>query len=329
MTNAQMFLKIRLPFALPSIMAGINQCLMMAFGMVVIAGIVGSGGLGETIYKAIRTLDIAKSIDAAIAIVILTIVIDRLTQTIVEDGKGQAMSFASSPRAAWLRARRRLAQHQLPWPLRRCQRGDRGGARRLADGAAVPAGLCRGPRSPPRSPGRCWAGAPRSSPPSPLASATSSTPGTSRWKRSRWSRCRWPSRSRSRVPIGILAARRPRLEAALRPVLDVMQTVPPWVYLIPAVMIFSLGRVPAIIATIVYGILADAAVDDARLQAGAARPDRARPCHRRRAAHHTVQDRGPLPPSRRWSSASTSRILLSLAMVVLAGLVAPAAQGGG
>ena len=51
-----------------------------------------------------------------------------------------------------------------------------------------------------------------------------------------------------------LAARRPRVEAVLRPVLDVMQTVPPWVYLIPAVMIFSLGRVPAIIATIVYGV---------------------------------------------------------------------------
>lgn len=55
-------------------------------------------------------------------------------------------------------------------------------------------------------------------------------------------------------PLGILAARHKRLEAALRPVLDIMQTVPPWVYLIPAVMIFSLGRVPAIIATIVYGI---------------------------------------------------------------------------
>jgi glycine betaine/proline transport system permease protein len=45
-----------------------------------------------------------------------------------------------------------------------------------------------------------------------------------------------------------------KFEAAIRPVLDIMQTVPPWVYLIPAVMIFSLGRVPAIIATIVYGI---------------------------------------------------------------------------
>jgi len=61
-------------------MAGINQSLMMAFGMVVIAGIVGSGGLGETIYGAIRTLDIAKSINGAIAIVILTMVLDRLAQ---------------------------------------------------------------------------------------------------------------------------------------------------------------------------------------------------------------------------------------------------------
>jgi glycine betaine/proline transport system permease protein len=54
---------------------------MMAFGMVVIAGIVGSGGLGEAIYGSIRTLDIAKSINAAIAIVILTMILDRLAQS--------------------------------------------------------------------------------------------------------------------------------------------------------------------------------------------------------------------------------------------------------
>jgi glycine betaine/proline transport system permease protein len=55
-------------------------------------------------------------------------------------------------------------------------------------------------------------------------------------------------------PLGIVASRHKRIEAAIRPILDIMQTVPPWVYLIPAVMIFSLGRVPAIIATIVYGV---------------------------------------------------------------------------
>ena len=85
MTSWQMFTKIRLPFALPSIMAGVNQSLMMAFGMVVIAGIVGSGGLGETIYGAV--LDIATSINAAIAIVIVTMVLDRLTQNAARNVK--------------------------------------------------------------------------------------------------------------------------------------------------------------------------------------------------------------------------------------------------
>ncbi|GCA49428.1 glycine betaine transport system permease protein OpuAB [Sinorhizobium sp. KGO-5] len=89
LTAWQMFTKIRLPFAMPSIMAGINQSLMMAFGMVVIAGIVGSGGLGETIYGAVRTLDIATSINAAIAIVILTMVLDRLTQSAAAYSKGR------------------------------------------------------------------------------------------------------------------------------------------------------------------------------------------------------------------------------------------------
>lgn len=90
LTRWQMFTKIRLPFAIPSIMAGINQSLMMAFGMVVIAGIVGSGGLGETIYGAVRTLDIATSINAAIAIVILTMVLDRLTQNAARRAKAGA-----------------------------------------------------------------------------------------------------------------------------------------------------------------------------------------------------------------------------------------------
>jgi len=89
-TGLQMFFKIRLPFAMPSIMAGVNQSLMMAFGMVVIAGIVGSGGLGESIYGAVRTLDIAKSINAAIAIVILTMILDRLAQSAVRSRTGEA-----------------------------------------------------------------------------------------------------------------------------------------------------------------------------------------------------------------------------------------------
>ena len=50
----------------------------------------------------------------------------------------------------------------------------------------------------------------------------------------------------TQADLGILAARHRTLEAVIRPVLDIMQTVPPWVYLIPAVILFGLGRVPAV-----------------------------------------------------------------------------------
>lgn len=80
MTPTQQLFKIRIPFALSSILAGVNQSLMLAFAMVVIAGIAGSGGLGQAIYDAVRTLEIDKAVNAGIAIVVVTIILDRLTQ---------------------------------------------------------------------------------------------------------------------------------------------------------------------------------------------------------------------------------------------------------
>jgi glycine betaine/proline transport system permease protein len=56
------------------------------------------------------------------------------------------------------------------------------------------------------------------------------------------------------IPLGVLAARSNRLKALLSPVLDLMQTIPSFVYLIPAAMLFGLGRVPAILATVVYAV---------------------------------------------------------------------------
>ena len=54
------------------------------------------------------------------------------------------------------------------------------------------------------------------------------------------------------VPIGIAAAHRPKLYAALRPVLDLMQTLPTFVYLIPAIVFFGIGMVPGLIATAIF-----------------------------------------------------------------------------
>ncbi len=58
------------------------------------------------------------------------------------------------------------------------------------------------------------------------------------------------------VPIGIAAAHRPRLYAALRPVLDLMQTLPTFVYLIPAIVFFGIGMVPGLIATVIFVVAA-------------------------------------------------------------------------
>ncbi len=54
------------------------------------------------------------------------------------------------------------------------------------------------------------------------------------------------------VPVGILGARKPRFYAAIRPVLDLMQTLPPFVYLIPAIVFFGIGMVPGLIATVIF-----------------------------------------------------------------------------
>lgn len=83
-TPIQILWKIKLPSALPMIMAGINQSLMLGLGMVVIAGIIGAGGLGEVVYTAIRYLEVDRAVDAGLAIVILAINLDRISQGAVD-----------------------------------------------------------------------------------------------------------------------------------------------------------------------------------------------------------------------------------------------------
>lgn len=75
----QMLLKIQLPQALPTIMAGVNQTTMMALAMVVIASMVGAQGLGEQVLVSINQIDMALGFEAGISIVFLAIIIDRIT----------------------------------------------------------------------------------------------------------------------------------------------------------------------------------------------------------------------------------------------------------
>lgn len=78
--HTQLLFWIKLPQALPSIMAGINQAVMMSLAMVVLASMIGAPGLGEDVLQSIQTLNIGQGLQAGTAIVIMAIIIDRITQ---------------------------------------------------------------------------------------------------------------------------------------------------------------------------------------------------------------------------------------------------------
>lgn len=79
-TRWQLLREVQLPLAVPSILAGINQTTMMALAMVVVAAMIGGGGLGYEVLRAINRIDVGSGFEAGISVVILAIIIDRLTQ---------------------------------------------------------------------------------------------------------------------------------------------------------------------------------------------------------------------------------------------------------
>lgn len=77
-TKNQLLWKIELPSALPTIMAGITQCIMLSLSMVVIAALVGAGGLGKPVVRALNSVNIGMGFEAGLAIMILAIILDRV-----------------------------------------------------------------------------------------------------------------------------------------------------------------------------------------------------------------------------------------------------------
>lgn len=77
-TRLQLLLKVELPHAMPTIMAGITQCIMLSLSMVVIAALVGAGGLGNPVVRALSQMKIAMGFEAGLSIVIIAIVLDRI-----------------------------------------------------------------------------------------------------------------------------------------------------------------------------------------------------------------------------------------------------------
>jgi glycine betaine/proline transport system permease protein len=79
-TPAQLLFKVELPLSLPSLMAGVNQTVMMSLSMVVIAALIGAGGLGFEVLFALQQVDAGKGLLSGLAIVVCAMVVDRIIQ---------------------------------------------------------------------------------------------------------------------------------------------------------------------------------------------------------------------------------------------------------
>jgi glycine betaine/proline transport system permease protein len=77
-TRRQLLWKVELPAAMPTIMAGLTQCIMLCLSMVVIAALIGADGLGKPVVRALNTVNIPMGIEAGLAIVVLAIILDRI-----------------------------------------------------------------------------------------------------------------------------------------------------------------------------------------------------------------------------------------------------------
>lgn len=86
-TSMQMLFKVQLPMAMPTILAGVNQTIMLSLSMVVIAAMIGAGGLGEKVLSGITQLKIGMGFEGGVAVVILAMILDVITQSLGKNNK--------------------------------------------------------------------------------------------------------------------------------------------------------------------------------------------------------------------------------------------------
>ncbi|WFR62503.1 glycine betaine ABC transporter substrate-binding protein [Paenibacillus amylolyticus] len=102
-TSMQKLFKVQLPLALPTVMSGINQTIMLSLSMVVIASMIGAQGIGAEVYRAVTQLQIGKGFEAGLAVVVLAIVLDRFTQNLFMPGRKKT-SRVTTKQKAWITA---------------------------------------------------------------------------------------------------------------------------------------------------------------------------------------------------------------------------------
>ncbi|MEU7044335.1 ABC transporter permease subunit [Streptomyces varsoviensis] len=293
-TGRQRLLSARLPLARKELLLGLNQTIMMALSMAVIASMIGAAGLGDRVYQALSAVDVGAALAAGIPIVLLAIVMDRTT-----GAAGERMGAEpSGPK--WLRSKAawagvavvtaavavvgRLAGSQV-WPASwtvaiaaPVNDAKNWMVDHLYSGVPVVGGT------------NDWAGHFTTWVLDPIRDGLQDAPwwgvllvvAALAWLIGTWATALtsvlamaaigvlglWqPSMDTlSQVlaalvvtlvvgfAVGIAAARSRRLEAVLRPVLDVFQTMPQFVYLIPVVALFSVGRAPGVAAAVIYAL---------------------------------------------------------------------------
>ncbi|WP_443063226.1 ABC transporter permease [Streptomyces sp. NBC_00483] len=289
-TARQRLLSARLPLARKELLLGLNQTIMMALSMAVIASVIGAGGLGDRVYQALASVDVGAALAAGIPIVLLAVVLDRVTAA-----AGERMGSHDSAPAPWkwgvvalgtvVVALATRFMDRLDWPdswvvTIATPVNDAvdwmtdhlyTGVPYIGGTADWAAHFTTGILNPVRD-GLTWLpwwsvllivaalawliGTWRTALTAVLAMAAIGALGV--WKPSLDTLSQVIAAVLVTlvlgVAIGIGAARSERIERLLRPVLDVFQTMPQFVYLIPVVALFGVGRAPAVAAAVVYAL---------------------------------------------------------------------------
>lgn len=102
-TSWQKLFKVELPLAMPTMMAGINQTIMLSLSMVVIASMIGAQGIGAEVYRAVTQLKIGQGFEAGLAVVVLAIVLDRFTQSLLKPRRKKVIAPGEkASRSRWI-----------------------------------------------------------------------------------------------------------------------------------------------------------------------------------------------------------------------------------
>ncbi|MGW2644812.1 ABC transporter permease [Streptomyces sp. NPDC001393] len=286
-TRRQRLLTARIPLARGELLLGLNQTIMMALSMAVIASVIGAGGLGDRVYQALASVDVGQALAAGIPIVLLAIVLDRVTAAAGEDRTTHPRTigwpYALAVTVAAALAARLLGRLDWPsgWTLDIAEPVNRAVdwmTNHLYSGVPVIGGTAD------------WAGHFTTWVLDPVRGGLQWLPWWSvllivaalAWSIGTWRTALTAVLAMAAIGVlgvwepaldtlsqvlaavavtlvlgfatGIAAARSDRVERALRPVLDVFQTMPQFVYLIPVVALFGVGRAPAVAAAVVYAL---------------------------------------------------------------------------